>query len=114
MRVTKRDEETIFLILKIRFEYNRHGGYLNLVLYRKDVSKEAIKSCLCDIAWIPKRMERITYQMCAENLLKVSKKKRLQLIEFSDRIMSETNKRQFTEYTAKVLENGGELRMRYL
>lgn len=104
MRLTKRDEETIFLILKIYYMYSGVGGELHIVLDDDNVDNGSILFCIDEIMKIEDRMERITYHMCASNLLKMSEKKRLKLIRFCDTIMTAVNKQRFAKYTAKVIE----------
>jgi hypothetical protein len=72
MKLSKKQYNTVLLILKIYWKYSAVGGALHIVLDDGNIDNDSIIFCLNEIRKINWVDEHTTYKECAENLLSMT------------------------------------------
>lgn len=106
MKLNKRMEECVWLLLKIQYQYVPRYGLQGIDLGGETLTTKSLCEFIDKVEHINERMVRITYTMVLGKLLSLPFKKRQTVIDHAVWLMHAVERTKFDEYLDEVLETG--------
>lgn len=114
MRLSKKMEDTVWLLLRINYVIIPLYGGLGIQLGGANLKTEKLFEILEMADKIEIRMVRLTYYRLLTNLIAMSYKKRQRVIDYAYWLTKALDKNKFIAYCEDKRENGGKKKIKEL